>query len=43
MDSIEQRMQQLFKKDWVSHVKPLSYSDDVLSIVGVAGDATMHF
>ncbi|MBP7061564.1 hypothetical protein KA037_02885 [Patescibacteria group bacterium] len=36
-------MQQLFKKDRVSHVKPLSYNDDVLSIVGVAGDATMHF
>lgn len=43
VDTIEQRMQQLFKKDRVSHVKPLSYNDEVLSIVGVAGDATMHF
>lgn len=43
MAAIEERMQQLFKKDWVHHVKPLSYRDEVLSIVGVAGDATMHF
>ena len=43
VDTLKERITQLYKKDWWDHLHELSHTDDVLSITGVVGDAWLRF
>jgi len=43
VDTLKERIIQLYKKDWWEHLHELSHTDDVLSITGVVGDAGLRF